>query len=182
MKRLLLLLALSIAPALQAADPWPELKWEAMVPKGWDPSAEFKGLDLAKMQDSDPRAMEALDKLKKAWDNAPAEPALNGRKLRIAGFALPLEREGPDGKGGVTEFLIVPYFGACIHTPPPPANQIIHAKSTKPLAGVKMMVPIWTYGTLTVQRGETTWGVAGYLLTVDKVAPYEEPKAGAKPK
>jgi hypothetical protein len=173
-RNLLFCLAFLSALSATAAEPWPEIKWEALVPKGWDPAAEFKGLDLSKMQDSDPRAMEALDKLKQAWDNAPAEAALNGRKGRIAGFALPLERQGPDGKGGVTEFLIVPYFGACIHTPPPPANQIIHAKSAKPLAGVKMMQPIWTYGTFKVERGETTWGVAGYRLTVDKVAPYEE--------
>ena len=174
MKKLLLALALLLvapAPSLFAAEPWPELKWEAMVPKGWDPSKEFKNLDLSKLQDSDPRAMEALDQLKREWDNAPAEPSLNGQRIRIAGFALPLERQGDK----VTEFLIVPYFGACIHTPPPPANQIIHAKSAKPLTGVKMMVPIWTYGTLAVERGETTWGVAGYRLTVDKVAPYAGP-------
>jgi len=174
MKKLLFALALLLvapAPSLLAAEPWPELKWEALVPKGWDPSKEFKDLDFSKLQDSDPRAMEALDRLKKLWDDAPAEPALNGRRIRIAGFALPLERQGDK----VTEFLIVPYFGACIHTPPPPANQIIHAKSARPLTGVKMMVPIWTYGTLAVQRGETTWGVAGYSLKVDKVEPYTQP-------
>ncbi len=159
------------AQAAPPSEPWPEIKWEALVPKGWDPAAEFKGIDLSKMQDSDPRAMEVLDRLKQAWDNAPAEHALHGKKGRIAGFALPLERNGDK----VTEFLIVPYFGACIHSPPPPANQIIHAKSAKPLAGVKMMVPIWTYGTFSVQRGKTTWGVAGYRLTVDTVAPYEMP-------
>ncbi len=174
MRWLIFLAALLTALPLHAADPWPELKWEAMVPKDWNPSGELKTLDLSKLDDADPRAMEALDKLKREWDNAPAEHALNGRKIRIAGFALPLERTGPDGKGGVTEFLIVPYFGACIHTPPPPANQIIHAKSAKPLDGVRMMVPIWTYGTLNVQRGETQWGVAGYRLSVDKIAPYEE--------
>lgn len=170
MRLLILLAALLNALPLCAADPWPEIKWETLVPKSWDPSAEFKGIDLSKLQDSDPRAMEALDKLKQAWDNAPAEPSLNGKKARIAGFALPLERVGDK----VTEFLIVPYFGACIHTPPPPANQIIHAKSAKPISGVKMMVPIWTYGTFSVQRGETTWGVAGYRLAVDKILPYEE--------
>jgi hypothetical protein len=166
-----LLAACCLAFSVAAADPWPELKWEAMVPKGWDPAKEFKGLDLSKLDDADPRAMEALDQLKRAWDNAPAEPSLNGKKIRIPGFALPLERKGDK----VTEYLIVPYFGACIHTPPPPANQIIHARSAKPLDGVRMMVPVWTYGTLAVQRGETQWGVAGYRLTVDKVMPYEGP-------
>lgn len=171
MRLLSLLAALLAATALHAAAPWPEIKWESLVPKGWNPAAELKGIDFAKLDDADPRATEALDKLKKAFDNAPAEPAMNGKKGRIAGFVLPLERQGDK----VTEFLIVPYFGACIHTPPPPANQIIHAKSAKPLAGVKMMVPIWTYGTFTVQHGETKWGVAGYRLTVDKIEPYEEP-------
>jgi hypothetical protein len=171
MKILLFALALLIAPPLFAAEPWPELKWEAMVPKGWDPAKEFKDLDLSKLQDSDPRATEALDRLKKLWDNAPAEPALNGQRIRIAGFALPIERQGDK----VTEFLIVPYYGACIHTPPPPANQIIHAKSAKPLTGIKIMTPLWVYGTLAVQHGETVWGVAGYRLTVEKIAPYTEP-------
>jgi hypothetical protein len=172
MKKLFFTLALLFAPSGFAAEPWPELKWEALVPKGWDPSKEFKDLDFSKLQDSDPRAVAALDRLKKLWDAAPAEPTLNGRRIRIAGFALPLERQGDR----VTEFLIVPYFGACIHTPPPPANQIIHARSARPLTGVKIMTPLWTYGTLAVQRGETQWGVAGYRLTVDKIAPYEEPR------
>lgn len=164
--------ALFAALPLQAREPWPEIKWEALVPPGWDPTAEFKDIDFAKLDDADPRAIAALERLRKVWDAAPADPAFNGRKGRIAGFALPLERQGDK----VTEFLIVPYFGACIHTPPPPANQIIHAKSAKPLAGVKMMVPIWTFGTFSVQRAETQWGVAGYRLTVDKIEPYEEPK------
>lgn len=171
MKRCLVLL-LSIAVLAHAADEWPEVKWEGLVPKGWDPRREFAGLDLSRLEDSDPRAMEALEKLKQAWDNAPAEPALNGRKLRIAGFALPLERQGDK----VSELLLVPYFGACIHSPPPPANQIIHARLAKPAAGIAMMMPVWIFGTLKVQRGETTWGVAGYGMAVDKVEPYREPK------
>ena len=167
-----LLLVLLAATSGHAADPYPEIKWEALVPKGWDPARDLKNLNLGSLQDSDPRAMEALDKLKALWDNAPAEPAHHGKKIRLAGYVLPLER---DKEGKVTEFLLVPYYGACIHSPPPPANQIIHARSAKPLAGVKMMEALWVYGTLTVQRGETTWGVAGYRLAVDRIAPYELP-------
>jgi hypothetical protein len=163
---------LNSAPA-DAAESYPEIKWEALVPKGWDPGREFKGLDLAKLQDSDPRAMEALDKLKSLWDNAPVEHALNGKKVRIAGFALPLERKGDK----VTEFLLVPYFGACVHTPPPPANQIIHARSSAPLAGVTMMQALWVYGTLGIDRAQTDWGVAGYRLQVERVEPYTMPSA-----
>jgi hypothetical protein len=167
--RVLLILACLSVP-VRAADAWPDIRWNELVPKGWNPAAEFKGMNLSKLQDADPRAMEALEKIRTLWDSAPVEPTVHGRKGRIAGFALPLEQRGEK----VSEFLIVPYFGACIHTPPPPANQIIHAKSTQPLAGVKMMVPIWTYGTLSVGRGDTQWGVSGYQLSVDHIEPYEE--------
>ena len=85
-------------------------------------------------------------------------------------ITLSLERQGDK----VTEFFIVPYFGACIHTPPPPANQIIHARSSRPLSGIESMMPIWSYGTFSVQRGETAWGVAGYRMNVHKIARYED--------
>jgi hypothetical protein len=93
---------------------------------------------------------------------------------RIAGFVLPLERQGEK----VTEFLIVSPTSAPACTPRRrPANQIIHAKSAKPLTGVGMMQPLWTYGHVSAcSAGETEWGVAGYRLLVDKVVPYEERK------
>lgn len=172
MKKIALLVLVLLAAPLGAAEPWPELRWEALIPKAWNPATEFKGIDLSSLKDSDPRATEALEKLKKLWNEAPAEPSIDGRRARIAGYVLPLEREGER----VREFLLVPYFGACIHVPPPPANQIIHARSPRPLAGVAMMRPYWVYGTLTIERGETYWGVAGYRLKVKKVLPYEEEK------
>jgi hypothetical protein len=172
MRRLLILLALCLAPSLHAADDYREIKWEALVPKGWDPASEFKALDLDKLQDSDPRAMEALEKIKALWDRAPTEPSLAGAKIRLPGFAIPLENKG----GKVSEFLLVPYFGACIHSPPPPANQIIHVVAKKPVTNLHSMDAVWVSGTLSLQYANTPWGSAGYRLTVDKVAPYEEPK------
>ena len=76
------------------------------MPKSWDPMASLKGLKLENLQDSDPRAMEALQKIRDAWNNAPIEPSLNGERIRIPGFVIPLEKSGSK----VTEFLLVPYF------------------------------------------------------------------------
>jgi hypothetical protein len=171
MRTLLLLLALLIMPSLHAADTYQEIKWEELVPKGWDPTKEFKALNLATLQDSDPRAMEALEKMKALFDNAPTEPSLAGKKIRLPGFAIPLERKGEL----TTEFLLVPYFGACIHTPPPPANQIIHAVLAKPIK-LRSMDPVWASGTLSIKTADTPWGKAGYRFAADKVVPYEEPK------
>jgi uncharacterized protein len=174
MKRLLTIamIAMTLTALPARGEDWPELKWPELIPKDWDPRAVLKDLDLTKMQDSDPRAMAALDKMMAAWDAAPVEATLAGRRLRIAGFVIPLERKGDK----FTEFLLVPYFGACIHSPPPPANQIIHARSARPLAGIKTMDPLWVYGTLSIERSSSPWGTAAYRIQVAKTAPYEMPK------
>lgn len=148
---------------------YPELDWDSLIPAGWDPMASFKGLNLAKMKDSDPKAMEALDKMKKAWSEAPVESGLNGKKVRIAGFAVPLEQSDK----AVSELLLVPYFGACIHTPPPPANQIIHVKLKNKLPAVGAMQPYWVWGELKVARTSSSMGDAGYRIEAVSMTPYE---------
>lgn len=146
-----------------------ELDWDSLIPAGWDPMAAFKGLNLAKMKDSDPKAMEALDKMKKAWSEAPVESGLNGKKVRIAGFAVPLEQSDK----AVSELLLVPYFGACIHTPPPPANQIIHVKLKNKVPAVGAMQPYWVWGDLKVARTSSSMGDAGYRIEAVNMTPYE---------
>lgn len=148
---------------------YPELDWDSLIPAGWDPMAAFKGLNLAKMKDSDPKAMEALDKMKKAWSEAPVESGLSGKKVRIAGFAVPLEQSDK----AVSELLLVPYFGACIHTPPPPANQIIHVKLKNKVPAVGAMQPYWVWGELKVARTSSSMGDAGYRLEAVSMTPYE---------
>jgi hypothetical protein len=149
-----------------------QIEWDDLIPKGWDPMAAFKGLDLARLKDSDPKAQEALEKMRSAWDQAPVETALNGQRVRIAGFVVPLERKGEQ----VLEFLLVPYFGACIHVPPPPANQIIHVVPEKPVTGMRTMDAMWVSGTLKLDRSETGMGVSGYRLRGEALAPYTRPK------
>ena len=147
--------------------------WDELMPKGWDPMAAFKGLDLARLRDSDPKAQEALESARQLWDQAPVEKAMNGQKVRIAGFVVPLERRGEQ----VTEFLLVPYFGACIHVPPPPANQIIHVVADKPVAGMRTMDAMWVSGTLGLDRTDTGMGVAGYRMRGEAFEPYTRPRS-----
>ncbi len=63
----------------------------------------------------------------------------------------------------------MPYFGACIHTPPPPANQIIHVVTKKPVNKLLSMDTVKVSGTLSLQSANTPWGNAGYRLTLDKL-------------
>jgi hypothetical protein len=169
MRTLLLFAALFLTAPLHAAGPHKDIQWEALVPKGWNPAKDLQALDLASLDDADPRAAEAMEKVKALWDAAPTEPTLAGKKVRLPGFAIPLERKGDK----VTEFLLLPYFGACIHSPPPPANQIVRVVSAKPLGKMQTMDAVWVSGTLTLERVDTPWGKAGYRIDVDKVAPYQ---------
>lgn len=162
--------ALRPAPAAPAApDPaLREIGWQALLPKGWDPLAPFKGLRLDELEDADPRAQIALYKARQYWKNAPVEPSLDGAAVRIAGFVVSLDGEGE----AIREFLLVPYFGACIHVPPPPANQVIHVRTDKPLAGLRSMDTVWISGAMRVERADTMMGYAGYAMPAASVQPY----------
>ena len=184
LRRCLLLLALLVPLAVPAADyrvgdrlpaakgaakGFREIQWDDLMPKGWDPMAAFKGVDLNRLQDSDPKAAELLAKVRIEWDKAPVEPAINGQRVKIPGFVVPLERKGDE----VIEFLLVPYFGACVHVPPPPSNQVIHVVPNKPVKGMRTMETFWISGTLTLQGGNSGMGVYAYRMNAERVEPYE---------
>lgn len=150
-------------------DGYKETAWEALVPANWDPMAPLKELKVDELDDSDPRAIAALDKAMKFWSAAPTNPDINGQSIRIPGFVVVLENHQQKTK----EFLLVPYFGACIHTPPPPANQIIYVKSSQPIAHLKSMDTVWIQGKIHIEKADTSMGKSGYTMQADKVMPYE---------
>ena len=73
---------------------------------------------------------------------------LMGKPIKIPGFAVPLE--GDDGFEYVKEFLLVPTFGACIHVPPPPPNQVIHVILDEPVPFEKLSFAIWITGIMEI--------------------------------
>lgn len=158
------------APAAKPA-PFKTITWDELVPKDWDPMKEFKGMDFGLLQDGDPRANEMMRKLRAVWDNAPVNPAVVGQAVRIPGFVVPLE----ETKDGLKEFLLVPYFGACIHSPPPPANQIIHVLPKSPAKDVKSMDAVWISGTMATLKTDTYMGASSYRIEAMVVEPYKEP-------
>ena len=172
MRRVFLILALALAASpvfAQGASPR-TIQWAELVPKGWDPMKDFKDLKLPGLSDADPRAMEMLKRLRDVWDKAPVNGAMAGQSVRIPGFVVPLE----ETKDGLKEFLLVPYFGACIHTPPPPANQIIHVLPKEPARGVRSMDAVWIVGTLGTVHTDTALGASGYRMEALTIEPYRE--------
>ena len=149
------------------------ITWEALVPKDWDPFKEFKGIDLASMQDGDPRTADLMKRMREVWDRAPVNAELVGQRVRIPGFVVPLE----DTKDGIKEFLLVPYFGACVHSPPPPSNQIIHVLPKAAVKGFRSMDAVWISGTLANTQTDSYMGASSWRLDAVSVAPYEQPKS-----
>lgn len=95
---------------------------------------------------------------------------LDGKRVSIPGFMVPLE----DDLDQVTEFLLVPYAGACIHVPPPPPNQIVYVKMNK---NTKVQVtftdPIMVTGTLRISTVQSPYGDVSYDLSGESVVPYQ---------
>ena len=170
-----------IQPALSAEAPPPgaslpgpvrTVGWEQLIPAGWDPFKDLKALNLDALKDNDPKAEEALQKMRKMWDNAPINPLVLGQNLRLPGYVVPLE----DLPEGMKEFLLVPYFGACIHSPPPPANQIVHVVLDKPAKRLRLMDVVWVTGPMSATKTDSHMGVAAYRIDARQVAPYNAKK------
>ena len=105
------------------------------------------------------------DYVKKRHQLAPNK-SLSGQKITISGFVVPLEY---DDNSRVIELLLVPYYGACIHVPPPPKNQIIHVHLIEPLHNLKTMDMITVSGRLTLDGQVSVYGESDYTLMAEHV-------------
>jgi hypothetical protein len=94
---------------------------------------------------------------------------LEGKLVRIPGFVVPLDDFQEEG----AEFLLVPYYGACVHTPPPPPNQIVMVEmSGKKAIKLNLFDAVWMSGRLKISSVESPYGTVGYQLAGMKVEPY----------
>jgi uncharacterized protein len=94
---------------------------------------------------------------------------LDGKRIRIPGFIVPLDDADEQG----AEFLLVPYYGACVHTPPPPPNQMAFV-SMSDGKQVKLWLfdAIWMEGTLRIVNYESPYGSVGYTIEGLSMRPY----------
>lgn len=95
---------------------------------------------------------------------------LDGQQVRIPGFVVPVETTA---EGLLSEFFLVPYFGACIHVPPPPANQIIYARLAKPIPMVNIWDAFWMEGTLNIEDVRNETADSAYTMAVSRLRLYE---------
>ena len=142
-----------------------ELLWDDMIPYKDD-----KVASVLKDPDNDLNALIEEDPYEYLDFTQPI-PGLDGRYVKIPGFIVPLESDKP---GTLKEFLLVPYYGACIHTPPPPPNQIVYVTFDEAVEIESLYNPYWIIGTISTKpyMGEVADTV--YRLSGERLEEYED--------
>ena len=138
-----------------------------------DPNVKVKGIpDISEFGNSQKELNRFFDDVKFMKESQPQglliNMDLNKKEIRLPGYITPIAFDGDN----VTEFLFVPYRGACIHVPPPPANQIIYVKAAKGLKADRIWDPKWITGVLRTHAVSTILADVGYSMNTPSVAPY----------
>ncbi len=131
-----------------------ELYWEEMIPEGYV---------------LPPVSMEHSQNMSQVEPNAPLVESLDKQLVKIPGFVVPLEGDSDS----VTEFLLVPYFGACVHVPPPPSNQIVYVKFETGVPLDNLYDAVWVTGTLSTKGWSGDIASVGYSMTGQAVELFE---------
>lgn len=153
------LLFLCLAAAALAAKAPRELDWLELMPKDevealtQAPTVDHSGMFKMEQQGSF-RTIAELD----------------GEYVKLPGYIVPVD-VSEDQK--MSSFFLVPYFGACIHVPPPPPNQIVYVTLAEPIAVTDIYDAFWIEGTLEVEAVQKEIAASAYLLKADKVTLYE---------
>jgi len=149
-----LLLGSTVYAGSSHADSFKEVYWEDLAP------TDFVVPEAPVTHDGS---------MTQAMPNAPVVEAYNGQNVKIPGFVVPLEGTATE----TTEFLLVPYFGACIHVPPPPSNQIVHVKFSDGVPIDSLYDAVWVSGVLSTQGWSGDIATVGYTLKGMKVTPFD---------
>lgn len=155
-------------------DGYQEMDWDELLPADfsfdpWLDEIDLQSYNITELEDEDPEAQRLYEDLKELLADVPSDETLNGVKGRLPGFAVPIDFDG----SRVYSFLLVPYFGACIHTPPPPANQMVYVEIEGGFELPSIYEPVIIEGAFEVARVvDDELGTAGYSMNADAVTLY----------
>lgn len=116
-------------------------------------------------------ALASEDRYQQALVSTNIRPEMNGKAIRIPGFIVPLEF---NSEQTITEFFLVPYFGACLHMPPPAPNQIIYVKHSEGIQLSALYDPFWITGVLQTSLVENDLASAAYAVEMADYEPYTQ--------
>lgn len=155
----MILAAGALAASADGGSAVQELGWEDLMPAGQlhvPPVVDHSGIPVA--NDFPAPASAAVSVVEE----------LDGKLVKLPGFIVPLDYL--DGK--VASALLVPYFGACIHMPPPPPNQIVHVQFDEPIDIDSIWDPVWVTGKIGLERYASQIAEAGYSMQGQEIEEY----------
>jgi hypothetical protein len=144
------------------------IDWKDLVPPGYDADSLIRQYqkEAAALADTDPRTRQLQEKYRKLWEEAPVVKALNDKTVKLSGFLVTLEAN----PGAVSEFLLVPYFGACIHVPPPPSNQIVLVRAgAKPFKVTQNFQTVSVTGRLKTESSKNDLASTSYVIEATQI-------------
>lgn len=166
-RKLVLLLLFILSPAW--GDEPRTLDWRALIPEG-APVVPAQMAPLHDLSQLGNALAESAPAARQQAPHAPVVKALDGQWVKLPGYIVPLE---VSEEGRTTEFLLVPYYGACIHVPPPPPNQIVHIVSEMGVRIEDLYQPYWIEGRMQVKTTSSELADAGYQMEAEKIYAYE---------
>lgn len=144
-----------------------ELEWDDLMPKDYRIEELLAKINAGDISDDDPRIDEAMEKVKAMFAQAPVVDELHNQEIKLPGFVVPMDSDNEK----ITDFLLVPYYGACIHVPPPPANQTVFVTGKE--SKYKLYDTVWVTGKIVVERNQNELGDSGYSIIASDISPYE---------
>jgi len=148
-----------------------EIGWEELMPEGEEERlAQLYQQQMSMLYSGGPVAEGSAGDQMIQIGTFNTVKELNETKVRIPGYTVPFEF---GANAEITEFLLVPYYGACLHAPPPPPNQTVFAMTEEPIKLRNLAQAVWIEGTMFTQTQESELADAAYTIRVDKVETYE---------
>ena len=141
-----------------AARPAENITWDDLLPPDWIPPATSIDhfFDKTPAQTLSPA-------------ESPVVSAMNRRRVRLPGYLVPIDLEGER----VRSFLMVPYFGACIHVPPPPPNQVVFVELEDAVSLADPYGAHWVTGELRTSNSSTGLAEAAYSMRGESVEVFD---------
>ncbi|MDG1450636.1 MAG: DUF3299 domain-containing protein [Ascidiaceihabitans sp.] len=153
-------LASAALPRAALAKTPTEITWDDLIPPGVPYSEIVAAGEMDETNDIwQPVFDENATKL---------NPVLDRAYIKMPGYIIPIDQS----IDGVTSFVLVPYVGACLHTPPPPANQLVFVTTNKPWPSDNLWNAVWVTGQMQHELQSTEVAETGYLLKAEEMETY----------
>lgn len=152
----------------------PILEWDDLIPAGYSTAEVWARYEdqFAELEFGTEEETALYAQVQSEIDHEIVEPDLDGQQIRMTGFVAPLTYD----EEIVTEFLLVPYFGACIHVPAPPSNQTVMVTVDKANGFTvdEAWGAVWVEGTINVEAADNELGASSYMITGGASGVYED--------